>query len=544
MEGIMLNTIENITNPSNEKILEYRKGSNEREKLQKALKKVVSESFDIPIIINGKEIHTKEKGIVVTPHSFQKLASHSKASPKEIELAVSTALQAKKEWNSIEWHERAKVILRISELIAGKYRYLINAATMLGQSKNAFQAEIDSACETIDFLRFNVVFASHIYQQQPASTPTQNNQLDYRPLEGFVFAVSPFNFTSIASNLSLAPVLMGNAVVWKPATTSLLSSYYLMKIYQEAGLPDGLINFLPGTGSVIGNAVLQDKNLAGIHFTGSNNTFNYLWHEASKNLSHYKAYPRVVGETGGKNFIFVHSSANIHEVATAIIRGGFEYQGQKCSAASRVYVPKSLWKALKELLVETTKELKVGDVTDFSNFVNAVIDEKAFDKIASYIDLAKKAEDCKILSGGTYDKTIGYFISPTIVETSNPHSPLMEEEIFGPIVTIFVYNDKEYESILHLANESSPYGLTGAIFSHDKYATLRAQKILRFAAGNFYINDKPTGAVVGMQPFGGARASGTNDKAGSYLNLLRWTNPRNIKENFIPPTNYKYPFME
>lgn len=540
----MLNSIENISAPLNEKILDYAKGSTEREHLIKALKQVSTDYIEIPIIIGGKEIHTHDNGHILTPHGFDKLASYSKAGPKEVELAIKNSLKAKRQWNQIEWHERAKITLRIAELIAGKYRYLLNAATMLGQSKNAYQAEIDSASETIDFLRFNVAFASQIYQNQPASTNTQNNVMDFRPLEGFVFAVTPFNFTSIASNLALAPALMGNTTIWKPATTSVLSSYYLMKIYKEAGLPDGVINFLPGKGEIIGNVILCSENLAGIHFTGSNQTFNHLWHEVAINLRNYTSYPRVVGETGGKNFIFAHNSADINELATAIIRGGFEYQGQKCSAASRVYVPYSLWQELKELLVETTKQLKMGDVTDFSNFINAVIDEEAFDKIAGYINMAKHSGECQILCGGSSDKSAGYFISPTIIETNNPHSPLMTEEIFGPIVTVFVYNDNEYEETLELANITSPFGLTGAIFSHDKYATLKAQDILRFAAGNFYINDKPTGAVVGMQPFGGSRASGTNDKAGSFLNLIRWTNPRNIKENFTPPKDYRYPFME
>jgi 1-pyrroline-5-carboxylate dehydrogenase len=425
-----------------------------------------------------------------------------------------------------------------------RYRYKLNAATMLGQSKSVYQAEIDSSCETIDFLRYNAFFASRIYSEQPKSTFNQLNRMEYRPLEGFVLTVSPFNFTAIASNLNMSPVLMGNTTVWKPATTSILSNYYLMKIYQEAGLPDGVVNFLPGSGSLIGNIAMQNKDLAGIHFTGSNATFNSLWRKISENLENYKSYPRIVGETGGKDFVFVHPSAKPLEVAVGIIRGAFEYQGQKCSAASRAYIPKSLWKEIKDLLIQMASEIKVGDVYDVSNFMNAVIDEGAFDSIMGYIEEAKKSTVAKIITGGNGNKSHGYFIEPTIIVTTDPNYRTMHEEIFGPVMTIYVYDDVDMDKAIDLCDKTSPYGLTGAIFSTDRVAASNICEKLRFSAGNFYINDKPTGAMVGYQPFGGARGSGTNDKAGGYLNLLRWTSPRTIKETFAPATDYKYPFME
>jgi 1-pyrroline-5-carboxylate dehydrogenase len=466
------------------------------------------------------------------------------ATEKEVSLAINAALDAKCEWMTLAWMERAAIMAKAAELISKKYRFQINAATMLGQGKNVLQAEIDSACEVIDYLRFNTYFASLIYQEQPISESENINRLEYRPLEGFVYTVTPFNFTAIASNLSTSVALMGNTTVWKPATTSLLSNYYLMKILEEAGIPSGVINFIPGNGSLISNIVLKHKDLAGIHFTGSNSTFNSLWKQVSDNLSVYKSYPKLVGETGGKDFIFAHKSANALELATAIVRGSFEYQGQKCSAASRAYIPESIWTDTKRHILKMASEIKVGDVCDFRNYINAVIDENAFDKVMSYINKAKLSGDAEIITGGKGDKSIGYFIEPTVIVTENPHFFTMEEEIFGPVMTIYVYNDDKFDETLTLCDETSPYGLTGAIFSSDKYAMIKACRALRYAAGNFYINDKPTGAMVGQQPFGGARASGTNDKAGSHLNLLRWVSPRTIKETLIPATDFKYPFME
>jgi 1-pyrroline-5-carboxylate dehydrogenase len=466
------------------------------------------------------------------------------ATEKEVSLAINAALEAKECWMNLAWMERAAIMIKAAELISKKYRYLLNAATMLGQGKNVYQAEIDSACEVIDYLRFNAHFASLIYREQPSSDNLSINRIEYRPLEGFIYAISPFNFTAIASNLNTSVALMGNTTVWKPASNSLLSSYYLMKILKEAGLPDGVINFVPGSGSLISNIVLKHKDLAGIHFTGSNATFNSLWKLVTENLKVYRSYPKLVGETGGKDFIFAHSSADPLELSSAIARGAFEYQGQKCSAASRAYIPKSLWPDTKESLLQMISEMHLGDVTDFKNPVNSVIDEIAFDKIMSYVDKVKSSDEAEIIAGGKGDKSTGYFIEPTLVVTRNPHFVTMEEEIFGPFMTIYVYEDEKFEETLKLCDETSPYGLTGSIFSNDKYAMIRACRILRYAAGNFYINDKPTGAMVGQQPFGGARASGTNDKAGSYLNLIRWVSPRTIKETLIPATDFKYPFME
>jgi 1-pyrroline-5-carboxylate dehydrogenase len=466
------------------------------------------------------------------------------ATEKEVTLAINAALDAKCEWMTLSWMERAAIMAKASELISKKYRYQINAATMLGQGKNVMQAEIDAACEVIDYLRFNTHFASLIYMDQPISENETINRLEYRPLEGFVYTVTPFNFTAIASNLNTSVALMGNTTVWKPATTSLLSNYYLMKIFQEAGLPAGVINFVPGSGALISSIVLKHKDLAGIHFTGSNSTFNTLWKQVSDNLPVYKSYPKLVGETGGKDFIFAHNSANPDELATAIVRGSFEYQGQKCSAASRAYIPVSIWEMTKKHLLKMISEIKIGDVRDFRNFVNPVIDEPSFDNIMSYISKVKLSPDAAIIAGGNGDKSKGYFIEPTVVITENPHFFTMEEEIFGPVMTIYIYEDALFEETLRLCDETSPYGLTGAIFSNDKYAMITACRALRYAAGNFYINDKPTGAMVGQQPFGGARASGTNDKAGSHLNLIRWVSPRTIKETLIPATGFKYPFME
>jgi 1-pyrroline-5-carboxylate dehydrogenase len=531
--------------PENEPILDYAPGSKERKEIKAELKRISNEQIEIPLIIGGKEIRTGKMGKVVMPHNHSKvLATYHQATEKEVQMAIDAAMNAKAAWDSVSWLERSSIMLRAAELMSKKYRSLIVATTMLGQDKSVYQAEIDAACETIDYLRYNIYFASQIYNEQPKSEFGQYNRMEYRALEGFVFTVTPFNFTAIASNLNMAVALMGNTTVWKPATTSLLSSYYLMKIFKEAGLPDGIINFVPGSGSMIGNAVLKHKDLGGIHFTGSNATFNSLWKGVADNLTNYVSYPKLVGETGGKDFIFVHNSANPLEVATAIVRGAFEYQGQKCSAASRSYIPKSMWNEVKKHLQEQVAQIKVGDVEDFSNFMNAVIDEKSFDNIMSYIDFAKKSDECEIITGGTGDKSVGYFVQPTIIHTTNPDFKTMKEEIFGPVMTIYVYEDEKYEETLKLCDRTSPYALTGSIFSNDKYAMVKACKTLKYAAGNFYINDKPSGAMVGLQPFGGSRGSGTNDKAGGSLNLIRWINPRTIKETFIPATDFRYPYMQ
>jgi 1-pyrroline-5-carboxylate dehydrogenase len=440
--------------------------------------------------------------------------------------------------------ERAAIMIKAAELISKKYRFLLNAATMLGQGKNVYQAEIDAACEIIDYLRFNSYFASRIYEEQPLSDNQTINRLEYRPLEGFIYTITPFNFTAIASNLNTSVALMGNTTVWKPATTSLLSNYYFMMIIKEAGMPDGVINFVPGSGSLISSVVLKHKELAGIHFTGSNSTFNTIWKQVSENLSAYRSYPKIVGETGGKDFIFAHKSADPLALAAAIARGSFEYQGQKCSAASRAYIPRSLWKPAKNHLMTMLSETRTGGEMDFSNAINSVIDEPSFDRIMAYIDRARKSPEAEIIAGGKGDKSVGYFIEPTVIVVSNPHFITMEEEIFGPVMTIFVYDDEKYTETLKICDETSPFALTGSIFSNDKYAMIHACRILRYAAGNFYINDKPTGAMVGQQPFGGARASGTNDKAGSHLNLTRWVSPRTVKETLIPATDFRYPFMD
>jgi 1-pyrroline-5-carboxylate dehydrogenase len=530
--------------PQNEPVFSYTKGSPQRLALEKELERQNASPVEIPLIIGGKEIRTGITANVVSPHNHQHVvATFHMAGEKEVQMAIDAALEAHRQWAVMSWVERVSIILKVAELISVKYRYLLNAATMIGQGKNAYQSEIDAVCETIDFIRFNAHFVSEIYNDQPHSETGNLNRIEYRPLEGFVFAISPFNFTAIASNLSLAPAMLGNTVVWKPASTALLSNYYLMKIYQEAGVPDGVINFIPGDGPPIGDVVIANRHLAGIHFTGSNATFNYLWKGVANNIEQYRSYPRVVGETGGKDFIFVHASANVDEVATAIVRGAFEYQGQKCSAASRAYIPRSLWPALRTKIEKNMRLMKKGDIKDFCNFMNAVIDEKAFDRITGYIEKVKQSSEAEFVYGGTYDKSVGYFIDPTIVLTTNPHFITMEEEIFGPVMTIYVYEDEKFEETLEICDRTSPYGLTGAIFSKDRYATVRACQVLRYAAGNFYMNDKPTGAIVGQQPFGGSRQSGTNDKAGSYLNLLRWINPRTIKETFLPATDFRYPFM-
>ena len=540
----MNNSLFQFAKPANEAVKEYRPGSPERLELEKELDKQSKEIIEIPIIIGGKEIRTGDIGEVVMPHNHKHVvARYHKVGEKEVNMAIEAALAAKKEWENTPWTERAAIMARIGQLIATRHRARVNASCMLGQSKNAFQAEIDSACETIDFFRFNNYYAGNLYSEQPSSTPDQLNRAEYRPLEGFIMAVTPFNFTSIASNLNMTPVLMGNTTIWKPSTTALLSNYHLMQIFMEAGLPAGVVNFLPGKGSLIGNVALNNPNLAGIHFTGSTATFQGLWRGVGANIQNYKSYPRLVGETGGKDFIFAHNSAHAREVATAIVRGAFEFQGQKCSAASRAYIPASLWNDVRQYVGEMLSTIKMGDVTDFSNFVNAVIDEASFDNCKGYIDRAKASDDAEVIFGGNCDKSVGYFVEPTVILTTNPKYESMEQEIFGPIITIYVYDDKDFVDTLELCDSTSPYALTGAFFGYDLKAQRIADEKLRYAAGNYYINDKPTGAVVGCQPFGGSRASGTNDKAGGLWNLIRWTNPRSVKETFVPATEYGYPFL-
>jgi 1-pyrroline-5-carboxylate dehydrogenase len=541
----MNNAIYNFREPRNESVYSYKPGSEERKLLEEELSSQINQVIDIPLIIGGKEIRTGNTRKVVMPTNHgHVLANCHQATEKEVKMAIEAAMEAKCEWMSLSWMERAATMLKAAELISKKYRHKILAATMLGQGKNVIQGEIDAVCEVVDYLRFNTYFASIIYSEQPLSETESINRLEYRPLEGFVYTVSPFNFTAIAANLNTGVVLMGNTTVWKPASTALLSNYYLMKIFEEAGMPAGVINFLPGSGELISNVVLKHRDLGGIHFTGSNPTFNSLWKQVSDNLANYKSYPRIVGETGGKGFIFAHNSANPVELATAIVRGSFEYQGQKCSASSRAYIPESIWEETKNQMLRMLSEIKMGDVTSFKCFINAVIDEGSFNKIMSYIERIKASPEASIIAGGNGDKSKGWFIEPTIVVTTNPHFETMEQEVFGPLMTVYVYKDDKFNETLTLCDETSPYALTGAIFSNDKYSLIHACRVLRYSAGNFYFNDKPTGALVGQQPFGGSRASGTNDKAGSHLNLLRWVSPRTVKETLIPATDYRYPFME
>jgi 1-pyrroline-5-carboxylate dehydrogenase len=532
--------------PKNEPVVSYAPGTPERAALKAELERISNEKIEIPVIVGGKEIFTGDTGEVVMPHDHKHvLATYHKAGPAEVQAAIDAAMAAHQAWSDLPYIERVSIMLRIAELMATKYRHTLNAATMLGQSKTAFQADIDTG-EMIDFLRFSAPCACQVYAEQPPiSDKTMLNRQEYRALEGFVFSLTPFNFTSIACNLNTAPAVMGNVTVWKPSTTSLLSNYLLMKIFKEAGLPDGVINFVPGKGSVIGKVVTESPNLAGFHFTGSTTTFNTLQRQIAQNLDIYKNYPKIVGETGGKNFIFAHSSASstIQELAIAIIRGAFEFQGQKCSAGSRAYIPASIWPAVKEAMAKEIATIKMGDPKNFTNFIAAVIDETSFDNIKSYIDYAKASNEAEIVFGGNCDKSKGYFVEPTVILTTNPKFKTMVEEIFGPVITIYVYEDEKYEETLELCDGTSAYGLTGSIFARDRYAIQTAFHKLRYAAGNFYINDKPTGAVIGQQPFGGARNSGTNDKAGSVLNLLRWVSPRCIKETYCPPTAYGYPFM-
>jgi len=541
----MFNGLFHIRKPGNEPVLNYSTGSSEREELKAKLKEMQENPVEVPCIIAGKEVTTGDLVEITAPHDHkQVLGRYHRAGAKEAEMAIDAANEAKIAWSEMQWSSRATVLLKAAELLAGKYRQTLNAATMLSMSKTCHQAEVDSACELIDFWRFNPYFMTEVYDDQPISTQSVLNYMEHRPLEGFVFAISPFNFTSIAGNLPTAPALMGNAVVWKPASTAILPAYYILEILKEAGMPDGVINMLPGPGPVIGPPVLNHTDLGGVHFTGSTYVFSTIWLAIGSDIRKYQAYPRIVGETGGKDFIFAHSSADVEAFTTAIVRGAFEYQGQKCSAASRVYVPDNIWPEVRERLLDNIAGIKTGDVCDFSNFMNAVIDKSAFKTITEYIEFARNDPNMEILCGGTYDDSKGYFIQPTIVLSKDPRSKLMCEEIFGPVVTIYVYSEKEYEEALQLCNTTSLYGLTGGVFAQDSFAIVKAVKALRNAAGNFYINDKPTGAVVGQQPFGGSRASGTNDKAGSWINLERWVSPRAIKETFLPATDYKYSFME
>ncbi len=528
----------------NEPIFSYAPGTKEREELQAMLAELRSNKIDVPMYIGAQEVRTADKRPMNPPHDHQHLlGTYSYGTKDHVNQAIDAALEARKEWSQLPWEQRASIFLKAAELIAGPYRSKINAATMLAQSKNAFQAEIDAACEFADFLRFNVQYMSEIYDMQPESGEGIWNRLEHRPLEGFVFCVTPFNFTAISGNLPAAPAMMGNVAVWKPADSQIYSANVIMEIFKKAGLPDGVINLIYVDGPDAGDVVFKHPDFSGLHFTGSTAVFKHLWKEIGANIDLYKTYPRIVGETGGKDFIVAHKSADAKEVATGISRGAFEFQGQKCSAASRAYIPSNLWEDVKKHVVEDVNSFKMGPTEDFGNFINAVIDEKAFDRIAGYIDYIKSRDDAEIIAGGNYDKSKGYFIEPTIVVTSNPKFRTMCEEIFGPVITIFVYDEKEFEATLELVDQTSEYALTGAIFSNDAYATTKAIRTLENAAGNFYINDKPTGAVVGQQPFGGARGSGTNDKAGSLLNLLRWVSPRTIKETFVTPTNYRYPFL-
>lgn len=539
------NAQQRVPTPTNEAILSYAPGSPERQSLKAKIRELENQEIEIPLLIGGKEVKTGKLARCVKPHQHQHtLAQYHQADAQCVADAAKAAKEAARDWARMPWEERASIFLKAAELLAGPYRDTLNASTMLGQSKNVFQAEIDAACELIDFFRFNALYAQEIYQEQPQISPRGVwNRLEHRPLEGFIFAVTPFNFTSIAGNLPAAPALMGNTVLWKPASSSVYSNYFILKLFQEAGLPPGVINFIPGSGGTVGNPTLQHPDLAGIHFTGSTGVFQGMWKTVSEKIAQYRSYPRIVGETGGKDFIFAHPSANVPALVTALLRGAYEYQGQKCSAASRAFIPKSLWKDVSERLLAQLKELKMGGVEDFSHFINAVIDQNAFKSIAEYIEHARNSTDAKILYGGHTNSTEGYFIEPTVILCESPRYRSMVEEIFGPVLSIYVYEDSKLDETLKICDEASPYALTGAIFAQDRQAIIKMSEALVNTAGNFYINDKPTGAVVGQQPFGGGRASGTNDKAGSKLNLIRWVTPRTIKENFVPPTDYRYPFM-
>lgn len=540
----MLKGFFNVPKAVNEPVKAYTPNSSEKAAVLEAYKTLWNNPIEVPLYIGSQQIKTGQTKNMVPPHDHQHIVgTYHLAEKKHIDLAIQTALEAKSKWANMAWEQRAAIFLKAAELIAGPYRAKINAATMIAQSKNVFQAEIDAACELIDFLRFNVEFMTQIYSEQPKSDSTMWNRLEYRPLEGFVYAITPFNFTAIAANLPASAAMMGNVVVWKPSDSQVFSAKVIIDVFKEAGVPDGVINVVFGDAQMITQTVIDSPDLAGVHFTGSTYVFKEIWKNIGNNIHKYKTYPRIVGETGGKDFIVAHPSANVKQVATGIVRGAFEFQGQKCSAASRAYVPKSMWDQLQQQLITDVKSMKMGSPEDFSNFITAVIHEGSFDKLASYIEQAKKDQDAEILVGGHCDKSVGYFIEPTIIVTTNPHYTTMHTELFGPVITIFVYEDDNWHTTLKLVDETSEYALTGAIFAQDRYAIQEATTALQNAAGNFYINDKPTGAIVGMQPFGGARASGTNDKAGSALNLLRWVSPRTIKETFITPENYRYPFL-
>ena len=541
----MSNAIFNVPVAKNEPVQAYAPGSDERESLLAKYHSMYQQApIDVPLYIGGKEVRTENKKPLTSPHDHQKVLGHYNVGTAEhVEQAIDAALKAKKDWANLPWEERAAIFLKAADLLAGPFRDRMNAATMLAQSKNVYQTEIDAACELIDFFRFNVQYMTQIYREQPESLPGMWNRLEYRPLEGFIFALTPFNFTSIAANLSAAPAMMGNVVVWKPAESQIYSAQVIMELFKAAGVPDGVINMVTVSGQVAGEVIFKHKEFAGLHFTGSTGVFRKLWKDIANNLETYRSYPRIVGETGGKDFVMVHKSAEPAEVATALSRGAFEFQGQKCSAASRAYVPSNIWPEVKRIFVEQVNSFKIGTPDDTSNFINAVIDGKAFDKISGYIDYCKVQSDAEIITGGTYDNSKGYFISPTTVVTSNPKFRTMCEEIFGPVLTIYVYDENKFEETLELLDQTSEYALTGSIMSNDRYAINLATQKLQHAAGNFYINDKPTGAVVGQQPFGGARGSGTNDKAGAAMNLMRWVSARTIKETFVPATDYRYPFL-
>jgi 1-pyrroline-5-carboxylate dehydrogenase len=541
----MSNAIFNVPVAKNEPVKGYAPNSPERESLLRKYREMYEQDpIDVPMYIDGKEIRTAQKRAMTPPHEHTKVLGHlNKGDATHVRSAIDAAMAAREKWSALPWEDRAAIFLKAADLLAGPFRDRMNAATMLAQSKNVFQAEIDAACELIDFFRFNVQYMTQIYKEQPESLPGMWNRLEYRPLEGFVFALTPFNFTSIAANLCAAPAMMGNVVVWKPAESQVYSAQVIMDLFKAAGVPDGVINMITVDGPVAGEVIFSDKNFAGLHFTGSTAVFKNLWKQIGNNLDHFRTYPRIVGETGGKDFIMVHRSADPAEVATAMSRGAFEFQGQKCSAASRAYIPSNIWAEVKRIYVDQVNSFKIGSPEDTSNFVNAVIDGRAFDKIAGYIEYCKTQADAEIITGGSYDKSKGYFIEPTTVVTSNPKFRTMCEEIFGPVLTVYVYDENKFEETLEMLDQTSEYALTGSILSNDRYAIQLATKKLENAAGNFYINDKPTGAVVGQQPFGGARGSGTNDKAGAAMNLLRWVSARTIKETFVPPTDYRYPFL-
>jgi 1-pyrroline-5-carboxylate dehydrogenase len=541
----MSNAFYSVPVAINEPVKSYAPGSIERETLLKEYSRMYNGHVDVPMYIGDQQVYTENKKTLSPPHDHAHVVGTSNyGTEKEVRQAIDAAMEARQKWANMSWEHRAAIFLKAADLLAGPFRAKLNAATMVAQSKNVMQAEIDAACELIDFFRFNVQYMSQLYKEQPESLPGMWNRLEHRPLEGFIFALTPFNFTSICANLCAAPAMMGNVVIWKPAETQIYSAQVIMELFEAAGLPKGVINMVTVSGREISNVVFQDKNFAGLHFTGSTDVFRTLWKGIGNNIEKYRSYPRIVGETGGKDFIVAHKSAVAAEVATAISRGAFEFQGQKCSAASRAYIPTNIWNDVKDQIISDVKTFKMGSPEDPTNFINAVISEKAFDSIASYIDFAKNADDAEIIAGGNYDKSKGYFIEPTIIVTSDPKFKTMVEEIFGPVMTIYVYDEDKWEETLTLVDNTSEYALTGAILSVDRYAAEYATKALENAAGNFYINDKPTGAVVGQQPFGGARGSGTNDKAGSILNLLRWVSPRTIKETFVPATDYRYPFLE